>query len=147
MWKQIEDLPYEVSDIGEVRRIGKQRLMKLTLQKHGYLQLGLMVAGKQRMFLVHRLVAQAFITNSENLPQVNHKDEVKDNNAYSNLEWCDNQYNCEYTHAKHYTFKSPTDDTVELFNLHKFCRNHNLTTSKMCEVANGKRKQHKGWTL
>ena len=46
--------------------------------------------------IVHRLVAEAFIPNPEGLPHINHKDENPKNNRASNLEWCTQQYNCNY---------------------------------------------------
>ena len=52
--------------------------------------------GKTKTFKIHRLVASAFIPNPNNLPQVNHKDENKQNNHAENLEWCDCAYNVNY---------------------------------------------------
>ena len=52
--------------------------------------------GKVKAELIHRLVAIAFIPNPNELPQVNHKDENKDNNCADNLEWCDTKYNNTY---------------------------------------------------
>ena len=62
----------------------------------GYYSVDLMKNGKRYKFRVHRLVAEAFIPNPDNLPMVNHKDEDKLNNLASNLEWCDNTYNSQY---------------------------------------------------
>ena len=52
--------------------------------------------GNRHQFYVHRLVAQAFIANPDNLPEINHKDEDKTNNRADNLEWCDRLYNMRY---------------------------------------------------
>lgn len=52
--------------------------------------------GEQRRYSVHRLVAETFIENPNNLPEVNHKDENKLNNSVENLEWCDRVYNINY---------------------------------------------------
>lgn len=62
------------------------------MQRSGYYYVDLQ--GKRR--LVHRLVAEAFIDNPDDLPEVNHKDEDKVNNSVENLEWCDSKYNANY---------------------------------------------------
>ena len=62
----------------------------------GYPQVNLHKNGMSKTKSVHQLVAEAFIPNPENSPQVNHIDEVKDNNNVENLEWCDSKYNVNY---------------------------------------------------
>lgn len=110
VWKDIKDYEgyYQVSNLGRVRsldrvisRNGKNTLLKgqlltIRLAKCGYLYCGLSKNGKHTLFRVHRLVAEAFIPNPNNLPQVNHKSEDKADNSVDNLEWCDAKYNCNY---------------------------------------------------
>lgn len=119
IWKPVvgyEGL-YEVSNLGNVRSVdhivnvvrGEQRYqMPIKGQplapqprQHGYLAVPLYGKGghktrNMRIFSVHRLVAQAFIPNPDNLPEVNHMDEDKTNNRADNLEWCDRKYNSNY---------------------------------------------------
>lgn len=94
-WKAIDwtNGKYEVSNLGNVRRVGSDKNMSQRVGKRGYSRLNIDVSGKKRTVTVHRLVASAFIENPNNLPQVNHKDENKLNNSADNLEWCDQQYN------------------------------------------------------
>lgn len=96
---------YEVSSLGRVRsldrydrmnRFWKGRILNLHTGTGGYLFVALSSNGKEKNYLVHRLVAQAFLPNPDNLPQVNHRDEVKINNRVENLEWCDREYNINY---------------------------------------------------
>lgn len=104
VWKDIDEF-HQVSNIGRVRSLDKYtidtigrlqfhkgKIMKQRKDKDGYLIVPL---GKTT-FRVHRLVAEAFIPNPNNLPQVNHKDENKSNNIFTNLEWCDAKYNANY---------------------------------------------------
>ena len=62
----------------------------------GYYSVGLSKNGILKRYYVHRLVAEAFLPNSDNLPLINHKDENKSNNNVNNLEWCDVKYNTNY---------------------------------------------------
>ena len=89
---------YEVSYQGRVKslKFGKERILKPLRHTSGYLQVNLCKNGEVKHCLVHRLVAQTFIPNPDNLPEVNHKDENKTNNKVSNLEFCDAKYNINY---------------------------------------------------
>lgn len=73
---------------------GKQ--LKQSMHTNGYKTVSLTKDGKTKTLFVHRLVAEAFIPNVDNLPMVNHKDEDKTNNFVENLEWCTAQYNNTY---------------------------------------------------
>lgn len=84
-WIEIED-GYFVSETGEIR--GKlTNSLKTRVDRYGYEIVTLYINGKHITRKVHRLVAQAFIANPDNLPTVNHKDGIKTNNVYTNLEW------------------------------------------------------------
>ena len=100
-WKPIfgYDGMYEVSSLGRVRslKFGKVRVMRFGKNHKGYLQICLYKENKVKRFLVHRLVAQAFIPNDNIFnTEVNHIDECKQNNKVDNLEYCDRSYNMTY---------------------------------------------------
>lgn len=99
---------YQVSNLGRVksleRKVNKghgertisEKILKQMINLYGYKFVHLSTKNCVKPFLVHRLVAQAFIPNQNNLPQVNHKDENPNNNHVDNLEWCDCKYNINY---------------------------------------------------
>ena len=100
-WKPIfgYDGMYEVSDLGRVRslKFGKVKVLRARKRRDGYLNVNLCKDGEQKSVLVHRLVASAFIPNDNIFNnEINHKDENKENNRASNLEWCDSRYNKRY---------------------------------------------------
>lgn len=113
IWRPVKGYTrlYEISSQGRVRSLPRdvisgrgrgclhhfpQRVLKPEMDKWGYLRVCLYKDGKGKHYKVHRLVAEAFLVNAEGLPQVNHRDENKQNNAVTNLEWCDRKYNCNY---------------------------------------------------
>lgn len=102
IWKIIDGYPnYMVSNLGRVKtlnykRSGREKIMSLLDNGSGYFKVCLCSNGKVKQLYVHRLVAQAFLDNPNNLPEVNHKDENPSNNYVSNLEYCDHKYNMIY---------------------------------------------------
>ncbi|MFB4347725.1 NUMOD4 domain-containing protein [Bacillus sp. BR_7] len=109
VWKDIEDYEgkYQVSSLGRVKsldrivrrsgnheRIQYGKILKLILNSViGHLQVGLYIEGKVKKCNVHKLVAETFINNPGNKPEVNHIDENKTNNTVINLEWCTRKEN------------------------------------------------------
>lgn len=97
VWKKIKGYSnYEVSDLGNVRRIlksGLTRQLKLVDNGNGYLRLNLYRNKVQSKKYIHRLVADAFLSNRNNHPEVHHRDHDKTNNTKSNLEWVSSEEN------------------------------------------------------
>lgn len=99
MWKEVIDYEglYEVNSNGEIRNsLTERKLSPNYSNSSGYGQVNLRKDKIPRTFLIHRLVAQAFIENKKNLPEVNHIDEDKTNNHVSNLEWCTSKQNANH---------------------------------------------------
>jgi len=91
-WKSLKEVVqcgdnYEVSSLGKVKNAKTGRILKAHVGQYGYESVSLSLQGKSKTYIVHRLVALAFIPNPENKPEVNHKDGKKTNNRKSNLEW------------------------------------------------------------
>jgi hypothetical protein len=157
MWIDIKDYEgiYQINELGQIRCLvtGRGRgkpgtLLKPQKQTKGYLGVCLRKDGVGKMFRVHRLVAEHFIPNPHNLPQVNHKDKDKTNNHVDNLEWMSNQQNCEHAFSKIYFLKSPSGEIIEIFNMEKWLREHpELSPRCIQNVIRGRRKSAKGWSL
>ena len=152
IWKDIEGYEgiYQVSNKGRVKSLKRkicsnsnnhkyntlsEKLLKLS-GGGKYIQVILCKDGKTSAKLVHRLVAQAFIPNPNNLPCVNHKDENKKNNDVRNLEWCTYKYNNEYNGRI-----EKCKDKISLTLLSK-TKHHKLTPEQKENIRKG---AYKGW--
>ena len=111
IWKDIKgyEKMYQISNYGRIKSLSrfinsckqyssigyysKEKIIKQSVSKTGYYICTLCKNGKTRTFKVHRLIAEAFIDNPNNLPIINHKDGNKLNNSIDNMEWCDYSHN------------------------------------------------------
>jgi hypothetical protein len=162
IWIDIDEYEgrYQVSNIGSVKSLknnkGKYRelILKPKIDKDGYLEVNLCKQGKGVTKKVHRLVAQMFISNPNNLPEINHKDENPNNNKVDNLEWCTREYNNNYGHHNEKVIKSISNRVAQYdldCNLIKIWNNTNepkiegFYQSAIYDCCTGKLKQYKGY--
>ena len=130
-------------------------IKKTKVDKYGYERVMLYKHGKSKLKQVHRLVAEAFIDNPDNLPQVNHKDENKLNNSVDNLEWCDAKYNCNYGTRTERKAKSRQIPILQYTLDGEFVREWEsakqaereggFSAVHICNVLKGKRPHHKNF--
>lgn len=143
---------YMVSNLGNIKSYHKQWkkwiIKKPRLDSKGYYTIGISPPGskKTNSVRVHRLVAQAFIPNPNNLPYVNHKDNDPKNNDASNLEWCTPKYNMRYSfdvnnrvsgHAKPVALYI-NDKFFSLYSSVEHCSKMFSTSKDFFEVSKGR---------
>lgn len=153
IFKDIEGYEgYQVSNLGRVKSFkrGKEKFLRNKRNK-GYIFVFLYKEGKRKECSVHRLVANAFLPNPDNLPQINHKDEDKSNNNVDNLEWCSASYNMNYAtrpliasktvyqYSLNGEFVAEYPSTMEVQRQLGFAHTH------ISYCCNGKRKQAYGY--
>ena len=174
IWKDIEGYEnlYAVSNLGRVKSLTRfvknnvnggqrqvqERVLIPTVHKQGYLYVYLWKDNKQDTRKVHRLVAEAFISNPENKPEVNHQDEIKTNNRVDNLQWFTSQENMTYGTMnsinrrkssklnKKIIQKDLNDNEIDRFNsIREAARQLNLDPSAIGRVCRGKQDTHGGF--
>ena len=159
IWKDIEDYEgiYQVSNLGRVKRVTTDRILKGIKDRGGYLRITLSKNGVKSNHKIHRLVAQAFIPNPENKPQVNHIDENKTNNLVSNIEWMTAKENLN--HGTHNERVSKTQsipiiatnikngESKEFYGARECARQLGLYQQHITAVLKGTRRQTGGYTF
>lgn len=132
IWKDIPGYEeyYEVSNTGLIRR--KAYIMKCRLTQDGYPAITLCGKGKQLSKTIHRLVAESFIENPDNKPQVNHKDGIKSNAMASNLEWATSSENVN--HALNLGLKDKTWQDGEKNVNSKLTKEQVLDIREKCKI-------------
>lgn len=157
-WRSVKGYEglYEVSNLGRIKSLCARTNTRILIRKpvpdkDGYLTICLKKNGKVRCFKIHRLVAQAFIPNPNNLPQINHKDEDRKNNKVSNLEWCNCKYNNNYGSKPSKCFKPinklAEDGTIikSYISVNEAATDNGLEPSLISPVLNGRRKHAGGY--
>jgi hypothetical protein len=172
IWKDVIDFEgiYQVSYFGNIKSLRryvfyqnkkmiiKEKQLKLRLNKAGYYQINTNKTKKVKTFLVHRLVALAFIPNPENKPQVNHINGIKSDNRVENLEWCTRSENTIHSYniglqngrkgINHHLCKLNNDKILEIRNIGKSKKQkdiaiiYGVTASAIGLILRGKRWLH-----
>lgn len=154
MWKKYFDYNYEVSELGEVRNYTTKKVLKGTVKRHGYREYCFYDSNKKKNYkLGHIIVAELFIPNPDNLPQVNHKDGNKLNNCADNLEWCTSQENNQHAWNNQLNHPHVLRPVIQYDLNHKFIKQFDSIAeamkvtgaSKIREVTNGERKTSGGY--
>ena len=141
---------YAITSCGKVWSYRSKKFLEQS-NVGGYRQVNLSKDGVKKMCLVHRLVAEAYIPNPDNKPQVSHKDEVRDHNWIGNLEWTTAKENCNYGTHNERLSKSMSKAVycVELekqfYGASVAARELGLNQQNISACCNGKRKTCGGY--
>lgn len=144
---QIEGLDYVIYEDGSIKKRKGKGIYKAFPDKDGYLKYAFCIDGVTVNRIAHRLCYEAFVGPIPPGLTIDHKDNDKLNNHYSNLQVMRAEDNAIKGNAKHWVAVSPDGDVVEIYNLKKFCRDNNLHKAHLYNVLNGKPhyNAHRGW--
>lgn len=155
IWKDIPQYEglYQVSNLGRVFSVRSQKCLAYRKRSDGYVRVALQMNGKRSFLYMQRLVANVFIPNPNDLPEVNHKDENPGNNAANNLEWCTHRYNINYGTAMARSSAARSKTVEQIKDGAVVRRWENAAAAEregfdhrhISGCCNGKRRTHKGY--
>lgn len=162
IWKDIKGLEgcYKISNLGKIKSLkdnhgnSREKILKPNLDGFGYKKVTVYKNKKKLTRKIHILVAQTFIDNKNNLPEVNHKDECKTNNIVDNLEWCTYKYNINYgtrnermalAQSKPIIGISIKDNSILRFNSSMEAQRNGFSQGNISMCLNKIRNSHKGY--
>ncbi len=164
-WRDIKGYEglYQVSNLGRVKSLKKktfaginggiyitrkERILNYSKDHKGYLRVNLCINKISKKYFVHRLVAGTFLDNPNNLPQVNHKDENKENNYVSNLEYCTQKYNVNYGSRTEKTRKKVIclETGIKYESITEAEKTLNIANQSIVACCKGKRKTAGGYS-
>ena len=157
IWKDIKRYEgiYEISNYGRILNTKTGKIKKHRKSKNGYHLISLSDNGIVKAFYVHRLVAESFLDNPDNLPCVNHKDFDKTNNYADNLEYCTQKYNVNYTWNNgrmpapppQEPYRVKRSDGVVFSSLKEAGIKMGINSCIICNHLKGRQKTVKGYTF
>lgn len=165
IWKDIKGYEglYQISNFGRVKSLKRKtlnskclydKILNNRINHNGYFMIFLSKNKKIKGFRINRLVAEAFLPNPNNKPQVNHKDGNKTNNRIDNLEWCTAKHNTQHaiknglrTNKYHREIVQCDLDNNLIKEWHsiKEATNFGFSKSGICQCCKSKRKKHKNY--
>lgn len=159
IWKDIEEYEglYQISNLGNIKskkRQGTNGTVTKHLSKIGYYTVDLYKNSKRQTKYLHRLIAETFILNPNNLRCINHKNGIKTDNRIENLEWCSHSENNK--HAYYLGLKTnckkikqidlETEEVLNIFySMNEAARKTNISQSAISFCCNNKRKTAGGY--
>lgn len=156
IWKFIQGFEnYLISNFGRVKNLSynsmnKEQILKPMKNTSGYLYISLYKNGIRKNFLIHKLVAEYFLDNPLNLPEINHKDENKLNNHVDNIEYCDRKYNNNYGNRIKLVSKPVLQydldgNLIKEWKSTSECGKNGFCQVAVCRCCNGLQRKHKNY--